>query len=294
MSRKTPHFDPDLNAPEEFKDASRGERLHKYMASCGVASRRECEAIIQNGQVTINGQVVAKLPAWVDPANDLIRVDGRPLPRLKEAKRRNRATDYSYIMLNKPRHVITTTDDPEGRRHVSDLVDLPAPKKDAPVPRLFPVGRLDAESTGLILMTNDGELAHRLTHPKYEVSKQYEVSVKGRLEMEDLEKMKSGFVLAHRGTAGRRPQAKRAKVNEIQLSGYQRTHDGGVRTNMLVTLREGQNREIRRLFARIDARVHRLNRVSIGPLKLHGVAVGYWRKLTGQEVNQLCKKVGLV
>lgn len=286
---------PMPQSPEQsvsdYTDASRGERLHKVMAAAGVASRRQCEKLIELGLVSVNGETIQSLPAWVDPVNDLIRVEGRPLPRRKNEQRT--PSDFVYVLLHKPRGVITTTEDPQGRRHVTDLVDMPAPKRDAAKPRLYPVGRLDADSSGLILLTNDGDLANRLTHPRYEVPKQYHVSVRGRVQEEDIERLKSGLVLAHRGTKDRPAKPRRAAVSDVKLLGHQHDRDHGDRTKLLLTLHEGQNREIRRLLARLDFKVRRLRRISIGPLKLKGLAVGQWRKLTSAEARRLCKVVGL-
>lgn len=330
--------------PEELRDSSRGERLQKVLASAGVAARRECEAMILAGRVTVNGHRVLSLPAWADPREDRIEVDGRLLPRPsrlpapvslpiphgkhgaggpqvrtgKGARPARPAADAAhheamalaadrvYIALNKPRNTITTASDPEGRRSVLDLVELP-PNFSR---RIFPVGRLDADSTGLLLLTNDGELANRLTHPRYGVVKEYLVSVKGTLTAEDIEQLQEGLYLAHptKGRARTRPpgarppvapaapgapadpagvRVKRAAMEDVVLLEHQRDVTRGDRTRLLVRLREGQNREIRRLMARLGFKVRRLQRVAIGPVTLKGLAVGSWRMLTPQEVKGL-------
>ena len=308
MSRRSPSK-ADGRIPRALTDKSRGQRLQKVMADLGVASRRECETLIKDGHVAVNGQAVTALPAWVNPQIDRIEIDGQVLMGTGSRKRKPSAktaksTGTVYVALYKPRHIISTTRDPQGRRTVMDLVKLPGGRK-----RLYPVGRLDADSTGLILLTNDGELANRLTHPRYEVTKQYEVSIKGRLTVDDIKRLKQGLYLSARGAprgkkAGKArtdsaseqkstttPAARRTRMSQVKRLGYQRDQTRGDRTTVLITLREGQNREIRRLLARLGFKVRRLKRISIGPVKIKGLASGQWRMLTTSEVNQL-KKAG--
>lgn len=278
----TPRPQPTLAG---LRDASRGIRLQKAMADAGVASRRDCEAMIAEGRVRVNGEVVDTLPAWVDPKQDVIEVDGQRVTRGRQTKRGE--ARHVYIMVYKPRGVISTNEDPEGRKRVIDLVDAEINA------RLFPVGRLDADSTGLILLTDDGELANRLTHPRYEVTKEYEVSIKGRLTPEDVERLKKGLLLTNRrrrpaGTAAKAP-VKRAAMEQVRILGHDVDRERGDRTRVAITLREGQNREIRRLLARLGFKVRRLKRISIGPLRLKGVEIGGWRMLTSPEVNALRK-----
>lgn len=285
-----------------YADAERGPRLQKVMAELGVASRRDCETLIEEGRVSVNGEVVNALPAWVDPGRDVIEVDGQRINRPNQRKGWSAGgpVRHTYLMVHKPRNVISTNDDPEGRKRVIDLVDAELPGD----PRLYPVGRLDADSTGLILLTDDGELANRLTHPRYEVTKGYEVSVRGRVSEDDLERLRKGLYLATRKApktstpAGRGPRtrdaaAKKAAVEQVRITGRQTDRERGDRTLLHITLREGQNREIRRLMARLGFKVRRLKRVAIGPLKLKGVAVGGWRMLTNTEVAMLKKAAGL-
>jgi len=267
--------------PAELTDKRRGERLSKAIAGAGVASRRDVEALIAAGRVFVNGQPVTRMPAWVDLEVDRVEVDGEAIgPRHTRAK----GGRLTYVMLHKPKRVITTTRDPEGRANVLDLIDLPATRAG----RLFPVGRLDADSTGLILLTNDGDLAHHLTHPRYEVPKRYQLSVRGIVEDADIEKLRRGLILATRGKPSR-------KVSMAQVKLIRRIRDAkhGDRTSLMVTLREGQNREIRRLVARLGYKVRRLERVALGPLRLKGLATGQWRMLTGQEVRELYGASGL-
>ncbi|GAB4186521.1 MAG: hypothetical protein Kow00105_01060 [Phycisphaeraceae bacterium] len=285
MPRRKPVQPVDDPTPAEFRDASRGVRLHKAMADAGVASRRECEALIAEGRVRVNGHVVNTLPAWVDPVHDRITVDGEPI---RKPSRKRRSAAKTYIMVNKPKRVISTNDDPEGRRRVIDLVDLPNKA------RLYPVGRLDAETTGLILLTDDGELTYRLTHPSFEIPKRYQVTVQGRFTEEDAEKLKKGLYLAHKGKpGGAGAKVKKAAAARIRILGHQTDRSRGDRTTISLTLTEGQNREIRRVLARLGYKVRALHRVAIGKLRLKGLAVGQWRPLTAVEVAMLYKTAGL-
>lgn len=284
-------------------DKSRGPRLQKVLADAGVASRRRCEQLIVEGAVRVNGRVIESLPAFVDPLADRIEVEGELIPRPKRARktRTRREAGVSaaaepatggprhYLMLNKPRRVISTVEDELGRPTVLDLVriegGLPGKAK-----RLYPVGRLDAESTGLVLLTDDGELTRRLTHPSFEVSKRYRVSVRGRVKEADLEKLKQGILLAHRQSM-KRIKVRRAAVARVERLGYERDDARGDRTQLAVTLREGQNREIRRILARLGFKVRRLHREAIGPLRLKGLASGQWRLLTRSEITKLHRAV---
>jgi len=277
MSKTNPHI------PAEFADASRGVRLQKAMAEAGVASRRDCEAMITEGRVTVNGQRVAGLPAWVDPAEDRVEVDGRPIQKKTRKSLTAGAHKPVYLLVNKPRNVISTSDDPEGRPTVLDLIDVPMKQ------RLFAVGRLDADSTGLLLLTNDGELAHRLTHPRYEVTKRYRVVVRGRIEEGDLARLRKGLLLAH----DRGGKVKRAAMESVRIVKRQTDRTQGDKTTLEITLAEGQNREIRRLLARVGLKVRRLERTALGPLKLKGIARGQWRRLDTKELGMLRKAAGL-
>lgn len=273
--------------PAEYPDVKRGIRIQKLLAESGVASRRTCEKMITDGRVKVNGKIVNTLPAWVDPEHDCVEVDGQNLPRTVGRRRPEKKV---YVLLHKPRHVITTSHDPHDRRTVFDLVDLPP----SVAKRLFAVGRLDAESTGLILLTNDGPLANRLTHPRYEVPKQYQVSVRGRLSENDIRQLRSGLYLSLKsGSGAKQVRAKRTGMAGVKLVGHERDRTRGDRTTLLVTLREGRNREIRRLIAQLGHKVRRLERVAIGPLKLRGLAVGQWRRLNRREISTLLKSAGM-
>ncbi|QQE10361.1 rRNA pseudouridine synthase [Planctomycetota bacterium] len=266
---------------EDYTDSSRGIRLQKAMAEAGVASRRDCEDLITQGRVVVNGEKITTLPAWVDPNKDRIEVFGEAIntPKLKATKARK-----FYVMVNKPKGVISTNDDPEGRRRVIDLVNIPGN------PRLYPVGRLDADSTGLILLTNDGDIANKLTHPRYEVVKHYQVKIKGRLTEEDAQRMKKGLFLANTSaTSKNAPKSKKASALQVKILGIERDRFRGDRTTIAITLKEGQNREIRRLLAQLGYNVRKLKRVGIGPLRLKGVTAGSFRFLTAPEIAALKK-----
>jgi len=302
---------PREGVPPALTDKSRGKRLQKVLAEAGVASRRDSEALIQAGRVKVNGELVSALPAWVDPDIDRIQVDGEPVRGTGKSGRTRRkraasrtdsdhtaADQLIYVAINKPKRIICTTRDPEGRTPITDLVELPPPAPGVKPPRLFPVGRLDADSTGLILLTNDGDLSNHLTHPRYGVSKQYRVTVRGRVEDDDLNRLKEGLFLAdRRGAAkskasdkdGDAPGARRATMSQVRRIGQPRDKGGTAATDLLVTLREGQNREIRRMLARLGFKVRKLHRVKIGPISVKGLAIGQWRRLTGPEIQRLRK-----
>ncbi|MBX2852365.1 MAG: rRNA pseudouridine synthase [Phycisphaeraceae bacterium] len=291
--------------PHDYTDNTRGIRLQKAMAESGLASRRTCEELIEAGRVTVNGTQIKELPAWVDPAQDAIKVDGEALPRTPRSRRgkEDTAIGKTYVIVNKPRGVITTNDDPEGRRRVIDLVD----DNHLSRKRLFPVGRLDADSTGMILLTDDGELTHRLTHPSFEAPKEYRVTVGGTVSVEALEKLRKGIYLASpkeigksksaeppEGSAPRKKSAaKKAAPDAVRILRVEKDRGSGDRTMLAMTLHEGQNREIRRVLARLDLKVKKLKRVAIGPIQMKTLRSGSWRELSGPEVRKLRKSVGL-
>lgn len=279
----------------DYTDNARGIRLQKAMANAGIASRRECETIIEDGRVTVNGQRVNRLPAWVDPFEDRVEVDGQALIKPKNSTKKFASAGKLYVMVHKPRGVLCTNDDPGGRRKLIDLID---PSAIPPGVRLFPVGRLDADSTGLILMTNDGELTHRLTHPSFGVTKRYLVSAKGRLVEDDLKKLRKGLILSDQKAgeqenkkAGK--QGKKAVMESVSILRHETDRTRGDRTTLGVTLTEGQNREIRRLLARVGIRVKKLKRTALGPVRLKGLAPGEWRMLASQEVWALRRAVNI-
>ena len=285
----------DTDKPHAYTDKARGPRLQKALAEAGVASRRACETLIEEGRVTVNGDKVQTLPAFVDPREDRLAVDGREVARPRRAAATHPTAGKHYVMLNKPRGVISTVADEPGmdRRTVTDLVNLPGRV------RLFPVGRLDADSTGLLLLTDDGELTQRLTHPRHGVQKSYKVTVRGKVENRDAERLRKGLLLTDRKRArqlenqGKELSPRRAAVESVKILRHEVDVARGARTLLSITLKEGQNREIRRLLARLGFNVHRLERVSLGPLRIKGLKPGSWRTLERVELQQLRKAAGL-
>ena len=227
------------------------------MAQAGLGSRRECETLIEKGRVSVNGRT-ATLGQKADPATDTIVVNGRTIKPLQ--------TEALYVALHKPKGVISSLDDEleEGRTTVRDLVPLPG--------HLYPVGRLDKQSTGLILMTNDGDLAHKLTHPRYGHEKTYKVIVEGRISNEALEKWREGMYLDGRKTIP-------AQITIIQ-------QDVSF-TRLEIVMREGRKRQIRRIANMLGFPVTQLVREKIGPLTLGNLKLGDWRHLTEKEVADL-------
>ena len=230
------------------------KRLQKVLAAAGVDSRRKCEELILDGRVRVNRTVVDELPAFVDPEKDVITVSGR----------RIRAANKVYYLLNKPKGVICTSSDPQGRKKAVDLVGASE--------RIFCVGRLDADTTGLIILTNDSELANRLTHPRYGMAKTYVAIVKGQADGAAIEKLKRGIWLAEGKTA-------RASVKILKR---------GHRESLVeITIRQGLNRQIRRMLASLDLPVKSLKRTRIGKLNARGLGPGKFRALTKAEVAYL-------
>jgi 23S rRNA pseudouridine2605 synthase len=230
------------------------ERLQKIMAQAGLGSRRACEELIRQGRVQVDGQI-ATLGQKVDPARQRIVVDGQPLVP---------SEPLVYVALHKPRGVLAVSHDDRGRRTVRDLVPLPG--------HLYPVGRLDALSEGLILLTNDGRLANRLTHPRYAHDKEYHVQVQGEPSDATLEQWRRGVYLDGRRTAP-------ARVTRL------RQEKGA--TWLRVVLREGRKRQIRRVALSLGHPVLRLIRQRIGPLRLGKLEPGQWRHLTNSEIKTL-------
>lgn len=235
------------------------ERIQKILSSRGVASRRAAEAMIQEGRVTCNGQVCF-LGQTADPDVDIIEIDGHPLPA---------AGEMVYILLHKPRGYVTTLSDEKGRKNAAQLVE------DCGV-RVYPVGRLDMDSEGLLLFTNDGEFANLLMHPKHQVDKTYKVTVTG-YTYDGLQKLKLPVVLD-----GYTIQPPRVQV-------IRRPGDAKDKAVLLVTIHEGRNRQVRRMCAIAGMEVARLIRVQEGSLRLGDLASGKWRYLTDDEVKELRK-----
>ena len=232
-------------------------RLQKIMAKAGYGSRRANEKIIRQGRVRVNGRV-ARLGDKADPQEDEITVDGEPIE----------FEEPIYVMLNKPKGVLSSTEDEEERTTVRDLVVVEG--------HIYPVGRLDKPSEGLILLTNDGKLAHRLTHPRYEHEKVYDVTVEGQIPDEALHQWRGGLRLGDKMTAP---------------AGVKVVERGPEQTRLRITLREGRKRQIRRIAALFGHPVRRLFRESIGPLQIGDLPAGQWRHLTDEEIQSLKESV---
>lgn len=233
-------------------------RLQKFLSECGILSRRAAEAAISAGEVTVNA-LPAQLGDKVDPERDTVAYRGRPVRAPKKEK-------HTYVMLNKPRGYITSMTDPEGRKCVPELLT-------GLHTRVYPVGRLDRVSEGLLLLTDDGELTNRLTHPRHSLPKHYRVKVSGHPSEEQM----------------------RILTSPMELDGYRllpvevTATESGEDTVLHFSLHEGRNRQIRRMCEVAGITVRRLTRVAIGKLKLDGLAVGHWRYLTDDEVDYLYK-----
>jgi len=238
------------------------ERLQKLLARAGVASRRAAEELVVAGRVTVNGRVVTKLGSKARPEDD-IRVDGRPIELPAE---------HVYLMLNKPPGYVTTRDDPHGRRTVMDLV--PGDVRG----RVFPVGRLDRDTTGLLLLTDDGELTQRLTHPGHHVPKEYLADVEGTPPESRLRALRSGVELDDGPT----------QPAEVIL-----VATGGGESRLRITITEGRNRQVRRMCEAIGHPVRRLKRMAMGPLRLGELSLGEVRTLTRAQVRALRRAVDL-
>jgi len=241
-------------------------RLQKLLSSAGIASRRAAEALIRDGRVSVNGQVVTLLGTKADPAHDDVRVDGRRV-RLPDR--------WRYILLNKPAGVMVTRSDPQRRTTILDLLPRGAE-------HLYPVGRLDYDSEGLLIVTNDGDFAAALAHPRHGVAKVYEAVVRGTPDARALDRLRRGVVLDERRTA---PAA--VRIKRVFAAGRSRP-----RALLEIVLREGRNRQVRRMCEAVGHPVERLSRVRIGPLADRRLAPGAWRDLTDAEVRALRAAAG--
>ncbi|MEO2107285.1 MAG: pseudouridine synthase [Actinomycetota bacterium] len=236
------------------------ERLQKVLAHAGQGSRRVCEGLIAEGRISVNGRT-ATLGDKADPKVDVIAIDG---------ERIHVNTDLVYLLFNKPAGVVTTANDPEGRPTVIDYV--PAN------PRVFPVGRLDQDTTGLLLLTNDGELANRVTHPRYEIEKTYMVQIRGPVSRKHLHQLLNGVELDDGPAKARKANLKIADQTRSLLE---------------IVIAEGRNREVRRMMKAVGLELEQLVRVRIGPIHLGDIGPGKVRPLNGKEVRELYAAVGL-
>jgi 23S rRNA pseudouridine2605 synthase len=255
-------FADDAGDRDDLADVPDGVRLQKVLAAAGVGSRRHCEELIGAGRVEVAGQIVRRFGARVDPENQVIRVDGKRIPSRQ---------DVVYLAFNKPVKVLTAMTDDRGRATITDFLGDRAE-------RLFHVGRLDYDTEGLMLLTNDGELAHRLAHPSYEVAKTYLADVPGPIPRDLGRRLATGVELED-GVA----VADKFRVLE-QANG---------RALVEITLHEGRNRIVRRMLAEVGHPVSRLVRISVGPIKLGNLPPGSTRDLTTKEIGELYAAVGL-
>jgi 23S rRNA pseudouridine2605 synthase len=241
-------------------------RLQKFLAQSGVASRRKCEELMLGGEVVVDGEVVTRLGTKIDPRTAVIRVSGQRLPPI---------SPHVYLAVHKPRGVVSTMSDPEGRRTLQDLVD------DRPE-RLFHVGRLDTDTSGLILLTNDGDFAQRMAHPSYEVDKTYVAEVEGEVRKATLQQLRDGVTLDDAPV--------RVSSATLVSTGQ---GDATGRSIVELVIHEGRNRIVRRLLAEVGHPVRRLTRTRIGPVVVTGLKPGALRELTLDELGSLLDAAAL-
>ena len=239
----------------ESLDPGEPVRLNRFLAQCGIASRRECDALISGGKVKVNGQVVTELGTRIVPQKDRVEYRGEVL----------KPQHFIYILFNKPKNLITTTSDPLGRKTVLDAIES------ATKERVFPVGRLDRNTTGLLLLTNDGQLAEKLTHPSHRVRKIYRVRLDKPIPAEDMQRLLDGIQL----------EDGPAKVDKIDYA------DGKGPDEVGVEIHIGRNRIVRRMFEALGYQVVNLDRVSIAHLTKKNLPRGKWRQLTDKEIGFL-------
>jgi len=242
-----------MNEPE-------GVRLQKVLAAAGLASRRASEIMISEGRVEVNGRVVTEQGLRIDPERDVVRVDGSRIPPPRR---------HLYLVLNKPRGVVSTLDDPEGRRTIDDLLGSLRHGKQS---RLFHVGRLDTDTEGLLILTNDGDFAHRLAHPSYEVPKTYLAEVVGVVTQATVKRLREGLTLDD---------------GPVRPSAVKVVSSAGEKSLVKITLLEGRNRIVRRTMEAVGHPVRRLSRTGIGPVRLGNLKVGEFRDLTRDELGAL-------
>jgi 23S rRNA pseudouridine2605 synthase len=243
-------------------EAADGVRLQKVLAQAGIGSRRACEALIGEGRVEVNSEVVTEQGRRVDPERDVIRVDGARIPPPRR---------HLYLALNKPRGVVVTMDDPEGRRTVADVLAEGA-SRSLKKERLFHVGRLDTDSEGLLILTNDGDFAHKLAHPSYQVPKTYIVEVSGVVGPQTLRRLRRGITL---------------EDGPVRPTSVKIVSSAGEKSLLKITLQEGRNRIVRRTMEAVGHPVRRLSRIGIGPVRLGNLQAGEYRELTAEELGGL-------
>jgi 23S rRNA pseudouridine2605 synthase len=254
LARKSPKktFTKIKEAPKS--DESAGIRLNKYIANSGVCSRREADTYIEHGSVEVNGKLVTEMGYKVQP-DDIVRFDGTSIT--PEQKR--------YILLNKPKNYITTMDDDRGRKTVMELI------ANASKERIYPVGRLDRNTTGLLLFTNDGDLAKKLTHPKHNVRKLYHASLDRKLDLRDLEKLRGEVII----------EGRKVFIDAVSYV------DGQPKSEIGIEIHSGRNRIVRKIFEHVGYKVNKLDRVVFAELTKRNLPRGRWRELTNLEVTNL-------
>ncbi len=233
------------------------ERLQKYIAACGVTSRRKAEELILNGHVKVNGIIANELGTKIDPQNDIVTVNDKIITE---------KNNFIYIKLNKPLGYVTTVTDQFGRKTVLDLINIKE--------RIYPIGRLDYNTSGLLLLTNDGELANKLMHPKYNIYKTYVATVKGQISEEALQSLRNGVLIEDYKTSP-------AKIKLIEFKNYKST--------VQVSIYEGKNRQVRKMFDAVGHNVLSLKRISFGEISLNILNLGEWAYLNDSELNFLKK-----
>tara|TARA_B100000795_G_scaffold270002_1_gene261790 strand:- start:398 stop:1285 length:888 start_codon:yes stop_codon:yes gene_type:complete len=254
LSRKSVKKDFKKISPAPKADESTGIRLNKYIANSGVCSRREADTYIEHGSVEVNGKLITEMGYKVQ-SDDIVRFDGTSIT--PEQKR--------YILLNKPKNYITTMDDDRGRKTVMELIS------NASKERIYPVGRLDRNTTGLLLFTNDGDLAKKLTHPKHNVRKLYHASLDKKLELKDLEKLRGEVVI----------EGRKVFIDAVSYV------DGQPKSEIGIEIHSGRNRIVRKIFEHLGYKVNKLDRVIFAELTKRNLPRGRWRELTNLELNNL-------
>ncbi|HVT88452.1 MAG TPA: pseudouridine synthase [Tepidisphaeraceae bacterium] len=242
------------------------DRIQKVLAAAGVASRRQIEEMVLQGRISVNGRVVTSLPVMIDPERDKIKVDDENVRVFNRI-----SSERIYLLMNKPKGVYTTNVAQGEQLRAIDLLPPGFPY------RVYPVGRLDAESTGLLLLTNDGELTNRLTHPRFGIAKTYRATVDGLIKPEDTQQLEKGVWLADPHKGGFKTGPSRIRI----------LNRGHQRSTIEITTREGRNPQVRRMLAKVGHKVRELSRIKMGPLELKGLAVGEFRELTTRELRDL-------
>jgi 23S rRNA pseudouridine2605 synthase len=234
-------------------------RINRYLSMCGIASRRKADELVLQGKVEVNGRPLTHLGAKIDPARDKVFVEGKQVTRVH---------DFVYLVMNKPKDTITTLSDEKGRTTVMSLVKTKQ--------RVYPIGRLDRNTTGVLLLTNDGDFANAMMHPKYEIPKSYHVTLTEPLKPEDADRLRKGIRLEDGTTA----------PAELYIL------PGGKRKEIGITIHEGKNRQVRRMFEALGYEVKKLDRVAYGPITKEGLSRGQTRPLTHSEVRKLKEMAG--